>query len=706
VPRQIGLTVENNFARGLITEATGLNFPENACTDTDNCIFHQIGEVTRRRGVDLESPSTPFTTSRAASVINSFLWTNVAGEGTRTFVVLQVGTVLNFYVVGVANSLSGGKHADTIDLTTFQAVGSPNVGTVEVQFTSGNGLLFVAHPYLEAFRVEYDPDTDSIDATQIDITIRDLEGVDDGLAVDNRPTSTLAGLTAAHNYNLRNQGWTTANLTAWDTAQTTMPSNADVPWYFKDANDAFDFSSAIIDNITLGNTPAPKGKFVLDLYDQDRTDVSGVSGVTGFSTGFQRASVVTFFAGRVFYAGLSVGEYNSRIFFTQIIERPEQYGRAYQVNDPSSEINFDLLPSDGGVIRILDAGRIIKMVPVYGQLIVFASNGIWAISGSEGLGFSAVDYTISKVSSSRCLSHTSFVDIDGIPMWWTADGIYTLQFDNAAGTPKVQSLTDPSIKNFYDNIPIDSKNRARGVFNPVSRIVQWLYRSTAGNNITENYDYDTVINLNTITGAFYPWSFSQEGVTRVNGLIVVEEFGGNLIEFDVMSDGDDVDSDGDDVIVISSETPSAIPLFKYIVSSPNGANYDIEFAEELDNDYVDFTSTETTPIDYDSYLISGYKIRGDAQRKWQSNQIYIYTRNDSDQAYVVQGRWNYASSGDTGRWSSSQIVEIPEGNYSYVYRKLKVRGHGLAMQYKISSRPGVPFNVIGWSTLDSVNERP
>lgn len=703
MPRQQGIHVENNFTRGLITEATGLNFPENACTDTDNCVFTQIGEVRRRLGIDFENNFITEAVDRNGSVVASFLWSNVAGEGSRVFVVVQVGSILYFYNTN-ENSLSNGLHATTIDITDFLAPNAPSPATVECQFTSGNGILFVTHPYLEAFRVSYDPDLDTLTDTQIDVEIRDFEGLDSGFAVDNRPTSTLAGLSAQHNYNLRNQGWTTTNLTAWDTAQTTMPSNADVSWYFKDADDAFDFSTAVINSVLIGNTPAAKGHFVLNLYDQDREVASGVSGATGFSTGFQRCATCTFFAGRLFYSGLSVEDYNSRIFFSQIIENPDQYGKCYQANDPTAENLFDLLPPDGGVIKILDAGRIIKLVPVFGQLIVFASNGIWAISGSEGLGFSAVDYTISKVSSTRVVSHSSFVDVDGMPVWWAADGIYTLEFQAAAATPTVKSLTDQTIKNFYDDISFDNKIQAKGVFNPVNRIVQWVYRSDFANTLVKKYNYDRILNLNTLTGAFYPWSIDTSDTT-LNGVVVIEAFGGALTTFNVVSNLDDVQSDGDDVIVIKSENPSSSPLFKYIVSTPNGVTYDLTFAEEFDDSFLDFTVANGTGVNYDSYFLTGYKIRGDAQRKFQSNHVYVYNKNERDNQYKFQGRYDYATAGNTGRWTTNNVT-VPTGDYEIVKRKLKVRGHGIACQYKISSVEGQPFDIVGWSAYDTINKLP
>jgi hypothetical protein len=59
VPQQLGTTTENNFTKGLITEATGLNFPENAATSTDNCQYTLIGDVTRRLGIDREVNFSP-----------------------------------------------------------------------------------------------------------------------------------------------------------------------------------------------------------------------------------------------------------------------------------------------------------------------------------------------------------------------------------------------------------------------------------------------------------------------------------------------------------------------------------------------------------------------------------------------------------------------------------------------------------------------
>ena len=91
MPSQVLSAVENNFTKGLITEATGLNFPENAATSADNCIFTLIGDVTRRQGMDLEPNGVYITSTNANQANTCYKWTNVGGDGQTEIVVRQVG---------------------------------------------------------------------------------------------------------------------------------------------------------------------------------------------------------------------------------------------------------------------------------------------------------------------------------------------------------------------------------------------------------------------------------------------------------------------------------------------------------------------------------------------------------------------------------------------------------------------------------------
>lgn len=714
MPRQTQTTVDNNFRNGLITEATALNFPDNACTETFNCEFNANGSVSRRLGFDFEPSFQTKTIDRSNSAINSYLWKNVSGNGDVTVVVVQVGSTVYFYRLVEGATFSSGAVSSTV--TLVPVAGAPDPATVEAQFSDGNGLLFITHPSCEPIRVSYNITTDVATPTNIIIKIRDFEGATaDPFAVDERPISTFAGLNNSHLYNLLNQGWNAVNLAAWDTPQTTMPSNSDIMWRFKDASGNFDPSSTSIARITAGNTPAPKGHYVLTLSLQNRDGISGTVGVANTTTGSQRPSISAFFAGRVFYGGINFVGFNSTVYFTQIIERPEQYAFCYQANDPTSENLFDLLPSDGGAITIPDAGTIYKLVPLQGGLGVFAANGVWFISGSQGIGFTATDYTVQRVGLIPTLSATSFVNVAGWPAWWNAEGIYIIDpsggqaFGQGSQLPAIKNITYSTIKDFYDAIPVNSKRLARGAYDRLNGRIRWIYRATDTVQITNLYEFDRILNFNVNTGAFYPWTITDSPV-KVNSLVIADTIVGTVSTDIVTANaGADnvVDLSSNQVISFSSSGLERSPFDKYLVSYPDSGSYKFTFANKSSADYLDWFTFDFLGRSYDSHFITGYKIRGDAIRKFQSNWVRIFSETTLPVAYTFQGIWDYALTGSgTGRWSAQQHISHSNTDYFTNSARLKVRGHGKALQFRVGSVTGEPFEISGWSAYQSANAIP
>lgn len=699
MPRQAVNSVENNFTKGLITEASGLTYPENACTSTINCIHKHTGNVIRRQGFNFEPSNSTKVLDNNNGVVNSYLWKDVAGNGNLSLVVMQVKDKLVFYDASSTDPLSSRPIADTIDLNTFSPSGAPVPGTQECQFTSGQGKLFVAHPYLDAFAVVYDQNTKTFTTTQIDLMVRDFEGLSDGLDVDERPTAGFGGLSVEHLYNLYNQGWSDTNLQAWDAGRTDMPSNVDIMWRFKNTSDAFAVST--VPNVMQGNSPAPKGHFVLNVFDKDRSAVSGLV-IPVQSTGYQRASTIAFFAGRLFYAGINYVGLNSSILFSQIIEREDQFGKCHQTNDPTSQDSFDLLPVDGGVIVIQEAGTILKMVSVPGGLVVFASNGVWLVSGSTGLGFTANDYTVTKISSIKSLTATSFLDLSGTIVWWNLEGIYSLTGSGSGFD--VKSMTDTTIKTFYNTIPPSEKRNARGFYNPLATMAQWVFRSTESTELNEYYQYDRILVLDTVTGGFYIWTIPEHEV-KLHGLVVLENRGGNVtLDTVVDNDGNPVtDNDGNPLEVWIIDNSIVLPKFKYIVSYPDGSDTLFTFAETRDETYTDW-ALSNDPVDFDSYFISGYRIRANANRDFQNDYITFYSDNNSQ--YKVKGLWDFSNTGNSGRWSIPQLIDTTteiDRNFDTVIRRRKIRGQGKVLQLRIDSIPNAAFNVTGWSMFITSN---
>lgn len=708
MPRQIATSVEKNFVKGLITEASGLNFPENACTETYDCVFNLTGSVERRLGFDFEAGYAEKTINRTDLAISSYLWKNVAGDGNLSLFVMQVGPTIYFFDTS-GTAVSAGALTTTLALSSFLASGAPAPDQQECQYSSGNKYLIVTHPYCAPFYVSFNTSTKVASGTAITLQIRDLEGdTADPYAVDERPTSDLASLDVHHKYNLYNQGWITDNLNSWDSSQTTMPSNVDVMWSFKNSSDAFDMGT--LAHVMHGNSAAPKGHFILTLWDQDRETVSGITGATKANTSYQRPSTSAFFSGRIFYSGLNYLGHNCNIYFTQIIERDAQYGYCYQSNDLTSEGVFDLEPSDGGVIRIPEAGTIYKLVSLAGALAVFANNGIWIITGSTGLGFSAKDYTIARLSTINALSASSFVDVGGVPAWWNAEAIYILA-PGQGGSFTPQPLSYTTVKSFYDDIPITCKLAAKGFYNPITGVIQWLYRSTGYGTPTERYTYDRIMNYNINTQAFYPWKVPATAVT-FNGIVVLDGAHGAVDNVTILDAAGDtvVDAASDTVTVFTFVTSGSgsVPAFKYITSYVSGGSYKFSMAESNSIDLLDFVSLDAVGQSYTSYFISGYKLHGSGNRKFQPQ--WLTTFNDISGGavkYYFQSIWDYAVIGSgTGRWSTNQLVTRTNTDFAVGTRRLKIRGSGKALQFKVTSFQNEPFNIIGWVGWETANSMP
>lgn len=719
MPRQSGFQLENNFTRGLITEATGLNFPENACTETFDCVFSEKGRATRRLGFDYEGGHVMERVNKTDSAIVEYLWTAAGGSGDRDIVVVQVGSTLFYYEAVEDDSLSGAMYSFTTNLLDFEVGVATDVKGNACQFASGNGFLFVVHPLCEPFYVELNLTATAITESQITIQCRDLDGDKDDPQynlIDTRPTTE----DNHHKYNLFNQGWYFVAKTGngftspdaigyfetyqhWENGRADYPSNADIWWLFKDSLGNYNLDW--VDQGTTGNSPAPKGHYILNEFDTNRVVLSGVSGATERTSEGKRPSTVAFFTSRIWYAGVGAQEYNQKIYYSQIIDSTEQFGRCYQANDPTSSEVADLLPTDGGVIIIPDVGTIIKLFPMSTGILVFSTNGIWSVSGSEGIGFKATDYSIKKVSSIESLSPLSFVDVNGTPIWWNRDGIYAVQGGSLEGEA-VASLSDDTIKQFFVNIPAGSKTYAKATFNPRTRIVQWLYRSSDPTDIEESYTYDRLLNFNILSKAFYPWTIGVSATSpTVHGLIAVK---GILAETQETLVVDNlavqvVDTNGEEVIINALTDVSASVSFRYLsMTNFDATNWDMTWSQTKNGEYLDWI-IEDEELDYDSYFLTGYKVHGDAIRFFENNYLTITMSTESNASCFFQGVWDYANSPSGARFTNPQQVYINRTLRDVQQTRKKVRGRGRSLQFKFYSETGLPFTIHGWSAWETQN---
>lgn len=833
--------IENNFIKGLITETTAIKFPKDACTETYNCIFDEVGRVTRRKGLDLETSATFSDLSYDEdAAFSEFIWNAVRGEGERSFLCVQRGNLVEFYDISSSvTTVSGNKKSFSVDLNLFIPGGSSlTPANKPCKFAQGNGNLVIVNSACNPILVVYDDTADTIASSTITLKQRDFAGVDDGLGVDSRPTETVAGIKLSnpeHYYNMLNQGWhydAGTALSAWDTALTTLPSNADTVGYYLGSTGALD--TTLLANKTPGNTGAPKGHFILDIFAPNRTDAMVTDGFTGASVGsgqllyntsgdtamtsltgavlmtnhanildgntgtvgtinnntrvftgrqlaspqaftsfvfknsstvgtnsmtiyvrgkqgsaptsysdgtnlgnvtlqpnvvtpiatavctdtttewdyvwfeynntlnggnvtvgelefyendpnseeepitYTRPSSTAFFAGRAWYAGVNGLDLNNTIFFSQIIQDNSQYGKCYQNNDPTSEDFPDLLQDDGGYVKIPGMATVTHIGNFHNALLVFATNGVWAVSGSNKQYFTATAYGVRKISGVGTSAGTSFADVKGVPYWWGESGIYTVNYDPNYDAYGVVSLSDSSIYSFFNDIPALNRKYVKASYDIDTETITWLYNNATSLTTADKYKFDRALVFNTMSKAFYPWTISTSAsVPNVRGIVHVRaalDASSSVTKF-VVTDPDD--------LVTSSYT----------------------FAEVKDTTYTDWP-TYGDGINYDSYFITGYTIDGGLMRQTTPGYVMVYMEEEANSSAFLRAIYDWTTSSSEGQTTNSQqLYNTSLSNRTVKARKLKMRGRGLSMQMKVYSEATKPFSIVGWAFTISTENR-
>lgn len=397
----------------------------------------------------------------------------------------------------------------------------------------------------------------------------------------------------------------------------------------------------------------------------------------------ERPQCVEFFAGRAWYAGINYGKLNSKLYFSQIIQKADQLGKCYQANDPASEDFTDLLPDDGGVIVIPEIAEVKRIFAYQSTLLIFATNGVWAITGGSQGGFLATDFVVRRLSNEGMNSPLSVLAFRGVPAWWGHDGIYTVKFDANYQSFSVVSLSDEKIKTFFQSIPEYNRRFVKGVFDQHNAVGYWLYNDS--DDLTEfsihspEYIYNAVLGINGLSGAFFPWTIGYSATgPQVRGAVYIMNASG------------------------VSE-----PVVKFPVTIQGSGVEDISYAEVRQESYHDWSffafeeSLPDTEIDYadDNYFITGYRLEGQAIRYFQPGYIIIYHEDINGCASAfVQGVFDFTTSGDSGKWSTRQQCFNPCLRHRNVnYARLKIRGKGRSMQLRFSAESGKPFTIIGWS---------
>lgn len=755
----VAVKLYNNFTRGLITEAEALTYPDNSCQDMDNVIVYRKGDIQRRYGLDLEAGSSlssyTFTQTQIQTwAFHEFKWESVALVSGLNFLVLQTGSTLHFYDLSFV-PLSGGVKSFTVDLTQYIAPGftAAQVATVECSFCFGRGSLFCGNMFIDPIQVIYAPGTDTILVSRIIIQVRDLVGVDDGLAPNEQPT-TLSNL---HKYNLQNQGWnapdtvgsTTTGIywtsdSSGQVVQRTQPvaqpgqiqnyfnvdhhypGNNKQWWLGKNASGGFDPN--LLDDIAWGDNLAPRGYFVLNAFYKDRSAVSGIPNIS-VEVINQRPSSLAFYGGRVWYLCADT------VYYSQVLDsKNSNVGACYQAGDPTSENLFDLVATDGGQLPIHEMGIGLRLLPAAWGMLIFATQGVWYLSESPSSafvpkqGFTATDFGLLNISLVGSDSPYSAVSTQAGIYWFSKVGIQMIDPGNIAltGGASKSNISQNTIQTYFNtNFNNAILFNVNSIFDPAANVVQWLFQDssiTAGPSL-----YNKILNFDLTLNAFYPFSVDVSTNCFITGVFSTPQVSSAVIDQNVTSQGTNVTSQSLQVTSGTVTLEVRTRTLKYTVLIPNAGMtaWSVGFATFTNTNYADWFSVDNIGRAYLSKILTGYELLQDAIRDKRAPWLFCYFQktetgyvqvlNTQDWVRVnpssctMQAKWDWSDTATSNRWSAPievyRLWRLPplqnttfDNGYSVVWTRNRLQGNGKTLQlYFSNSTIGTTFDLLGWS---------
>ena len=739
----------NNFVRGLITEATALTFPESASVDEDNFVLERTGKRLRRLGVDYETNYVKKATGLTETVLagsrqSLHRWNSPDGDTSK-----MIGIIRSFNKLWFINLLN--VSPTTEYLNSGNALTITGLANSDIQVTTiNNNVVLVSADIDDPILLTYNKTTEAVTQSTLTLKIRDVWGLDDGLADDFRPT-TLAD---EHFYNLRNQGWSAKIVSvcgsdAINCTFTTLaeyPSNSDVWSYGKEADTTTSatfekYNPTIMDRAFQDNSPAGKGHYVIDALHRGASRVTE-SGIAALPTDKETGNLTTVatYAGRVFYSGISSSVengdsrspfYSGFIFFTQTATSTDALDKCYMSADPTSPDISDIIDTDGGTIQLPDITKVVKLVSTKSSLLVFAENGVWEVFGDLG-GFKATSFQASKVTSIGTESPRSIIEVNGSVAYWSRSGIFILTQDNTTGRYQSESITLTTIQGLYNNISNIAIQNAVGMYEEQENRIRWLYNDDedyATNNYITKYNKELVLDLT--LKSFYPNTISPLASASpfIADYIPLPRFTSTDSTEDVIVGTDVVLAATVGVTVTTSLRSNRRTTYSFLVS----AGTDITIGRYSNTSFLDWYTENTAGVDYSSYLITGYDIFGDLMRKKYVPYLFMYFDRtedgftevgtalmpDNPSGCLVQAQWDWADSINSGKWGTAFQTYRYKRNYiptgasdtfdygkNVIVTKSKLRGNGKALSLRIESEAGKDCKLLGWAVLMEAPARP
>ena len=417
---------------------------------------------------------------------------------------------------------------------------------------------------------------------------------------------------------------------------------------------------------------------------------------------------------------------SSYILFSALVQSPADLGNCYQIGDPTSVEESQLVATDGGFVKLDEAYNINRLVNIGTGIVVVAENGVWFISGGSDLGFTATEYKVTKVTGHGCTASNSVVLVDNSVVYWGDDGIYQIAV-NELGDLHANNLSTSTIQAVFNGISEVRKRFVKGRFDSYDRKIRWLY-----NNLPIPIEETKELVLDVELGSFYKHSIPTASATAPNVVDYIEVPPFKLAEVieGVVDSGVQVVDSGVPVETTLIEAVDGQRELLYLTILDIQPTITYTMSKYSDTDFIDWKTFDSVGIDAPATMITGYNGGGDFQRYKQVPYVSFHFEKTEDGFFTdglgdiypthessckVQAQWEWANSATSGRWGKEfqayrqKRAYIPEdtndlydNGFSVVTTKSKLRGKGKVLSLQINTEPLKDCRILGWSTITSV----
>lgn len=393
-----------------------------------------------------------------------------------------------------------------------------------------------------------------------------------------------------------------------------------------------------------------------------------------------RPQCAAFFAGRLWYSGIvptTNYRLQSAVFFSRVLESMDVAGHCFQVGDPTATSGNEVVDSDGGMIPIAEMGTVYKMLPLGRSLILFAENGVWAVSGTANGGlFTPTSFQTQKLSGRGVASKHCAVAADGVVFYYSNSYLMAVIPDENSGNLTVRSVSDSVTTKMADLEAVHTASRVFLTYDMYNKRVLIGY----GVSPVDYGDVDTeVLVFDTTFGAFLPLSYTGEYMDASNYAGLCGVFG-----------------------------------VSYKYTKETGAVY-LGLKNTADVFTVGFyTQTGTGIIDahhddadeYESYMTTAPSPLDSARMTKTMPQVGVFMERLADSTLKVQGRFSWSADGNSGKWGTKQQCYFDRGaSYDVCWRTLRIRGDGKAVQLHFTNDAQGPFHLYGWDVQYTGDDR-